>query len=55
MKVKVGMAWWWYPYAWGAVLAIEAALLLRLPITPARLDRMEAHLAGVAVRAIRVG
>lgn len=55
MKVRFGMAWWWYPYAWGAVLAVEAALLLRIPITEAALDRLEAHLAAMAVRAIRVG
>ncbi len=55
MKVRFGMAWWWYPYAWGAVLAVEAALLLRIPITEAALDRLEAHLAAKAVRAIRVG
>ncbi len=55
MRVRFEMAWWWYPYAWAAVLALEFALLVRLPITQVTLDRLEDHLATMAVRALRVG
>lgn len=55
MKVRIGLAWWWLPYAWAAVLAAELAVLLRLPITDDHLDRLAAHLAAQAVRALRVG
>lgn len=49
------MRWWFYPYAWTAVMALEIALLFRIPITQDRLDRMEAHLAAMAIRALQGG
>lgn len=55
LRVRFAMAWWWYPYAWAAVLAIEVALLVWLPITEEALERLEAHLANMAVRALRIG
>lgn len=49
----VRIPWWLNAYVWSAVLAVQAAVMVGIPISEDSIAALEAHLATIICRSVR--